>query len=581
MLIRKGVGVSPGYAIAEALILSNEDYVIPKRVVGKNEIKTEISRLQNASLESVAYLQSQLERISKRIGDSAVRVIESHITMLRDEHLKTEIVNCISNDGYSAEYAINNVMQKKINMLTKWGDGFFAQRVQQDLQDIARLLLRNLIGGQTEELSTLKKSCIIVAHDLGPSQTIALDKSKIAGILTDKGGRTSHSAIIASSLGIPAIVGLETITAELNNGDTVILDGTTGTVIVNPNEETIKRYTAMERNFLITEQKLAKELKHLPAKTKDGEEIEILANIETPDDIKSALEHGAEGIGLYRTEFLYLTNNFNPSEDEQVQLYHKAANLVGDRKLVIRTLDIGADKMPIEGLPAEPNPFLGTRAIRLCFQYMDIFKTQLRAIFKVSSLGNVMLLFPMVSTVEEVLKLKEILDEVKRKLKAGGETFNEKMPIGIMIEVPSAALTADILADHVDFFSIGTNDLIAYSMAVDRVNERVANLYQPAHPAILRMLKLVIDAGKRKKKHVSLCGEMSSDIMYTILLLGMGLRSFSVVPPVIPEIKKVIRSVSIAEAEAVAQKALALESSRKTMEFLREQTRTYVPEVFH
>lgn len=580
MEIKKGIGVSPGFATAKVLILSSEDFVISRTVVGKGDIRSEVKRYEKAVEEAVAHLRAQLEHLSKKIGESTANIIEGHIALMRDKQFRTEVAQLIEEQQNSAEYAVSKVIQKKLKMMSRWGEAFFVQRVQQDLGDIERMLIRNLLGKKLEDLSHLKSRVVLVAHDLGPSQTISLDRSKVAGILTDKGGRTSHTAIVASSLGIPAVVGLESITTEVIGGDTVILDGSSGTVIIHPDEETVKRYAAMERNFIVTGRRLAKELHDLPAETKDGVRIEIVANIELPEDIPDAIAHGAEGIGLYRTEFLYLNTSFNPTEGDHINAYTKALSLAGKRRLVIRTLDLGADKMPVDGMPAERNPFLGTRAIRLCFQQMDMFKAQLRAILKVSSFGDVAIMFPMVATVEEVIQIREILQEVKSKMKAAGEAYNEQIPLGIMIEVPSAALTIDILANHVDFFSIGTNDLIAYSMAVDRANEKVASLYQPAHPAILRMLKNIIDIGNRKNKRVSVCGEMSSDMLYTLLLLGMGLKIFSVVPPAVTEVKKIIRSVTMKEAKAVADKAMTFSDSRRTIEFLRERTQAVAPELF-
>jgi phosphotransferase system enzyme I (PtsI) len=358
----------------------------------------------------------------------------------------------------------------------------------------------------------------------------------------------------------------------------VILDGASGTVIIGPDEGTLKRYQAMERNYELLEARRAKELQNLPAVTTDGTRVEILANIESPDEIPAALEHGAEGIGLYRTEFLYLGHRFQPTEMEHQEAYHKAVGLLGRRRLVVRTLDLGADKMPAEGMEREANPFLGTRAIRLCMARPELFKVQARAILNAASRGHVEMMIPMISSLAEVRQVKEMLSEVRRELHAEGKPAGEGMSLGIMIEVPSAALVADQLAPHVDFFSVGTNDLIAYSIAVDRANERVASLYQPGHPAVLRLLRQIIDAGKAAKKSVSVCGEMSSDLNFTLVLLGLGLRTFSVVPPVIPDLKKLIRSVSIEETEAIAVKALTFDDGRELSEYLAGETRKRLPD---
>jgi len=375
------------------------------------------------------------------------------------------------------------------------------------------------------------------------------------------------------------VVGVESVASDVSSGEPIILDGTTGTVIVEPDEGTIKRYQAMERNYLLIEQRRAKELQDLPAITTDGTRVEIFANIESPEEIPAALAHGAEGIGLYRTEFLYLGNNFNPTEKDHQDAYTRAVTLLGNRRIIIRTLDLGADKMPHDGaFDREANPFLGTRAIRLCFQRPDMFKTQIRAILRAASRGNVEMMIPMISSLSEVRLAKEVVEEVRRELRSLEEPSGDGMKVGIMIEIPSAAVVADMLAPHVDFFSVGTNDLIAYSVAVDRANERVASLYQPAHPAVLRLLKTVFDAGAKSGKSVSVCGEMSSDINFTLLLLGLGLRNFSVVPFIIPDLKKLIRSVSIKEAQAVAEKALTYDDSATCLEYLKSETQRVLPD---
>src|SRR6185295_18686114 len=349
--------------------------------------------------------------------------------------------------------------------------------------------------------------------------------------------------------------------------------------IVNPDEGTIKRYQAMERNYLLIEQRRAKELHDLPAITTDGTRVEIFANIESPEEIPTALSHGAEGIGLYRTEFLYLGNQFNPTEKDHQDAYNRAVSLLGNRRIIIRTLDLGADKMPHDGsLDREANPFLGTRAIRLCFEKPEMFKVQLRAILRAASRGKVEMMIPMISSLAEVKQVKEIVEEVRQDLRRNDEPSGDNMKLGIMIEIPSAAVVADMLAPHVDFFSVGTNDLIAYSVAVDRANGRVAGLYQPAHPAVIRLLKQIFDAGAKAGKSVSVCGEMSSDINFTLLLLGLGLRNFSVVPFIIPDLKKLIRSVSVKEAQAIAVKALTYDDSAACLEYLKSETQRYLPD---
>ncbi len=575
-IIRKGIPVSNGYAIGEALVLDTEEFRIPQRTVPQEQVETEISRLNRAFAAARKDFETQLAKVSKKTAAIA-QLLSAHIGLLMDPQLQEDVVACIRKYAYTAEYAASRILRRKIKALQDSGSAVF-QSVVRDLAEIEKSLIRHLLGAKREDISHLTKKVVIVAHDLSPAQTLALDREKVLGLITEVGGRTSHTAIVASSFGIPAVVGVPDVTTALSGGDTVILDGLTGTIIVNPGEATLKRYQAMEHNFAILGKRLGRELRSLPAETRDGHRVEIFANIEMPEEVPAALEHGAEGIGLYRTEFLYLHNNFAPRESDQIGAYRRALTLLQGRKLVIRTLDLGADKMPLDGMPREENPFLGTRAVRLCLEKPDMFRTQLRAILRVAALGNVHMMIPMVSTVHEVLRVRELVGDVRRDLQREGEAVPEKMAIGIMVEVPSTALIADLMADHVDFFSIGTNDLIAYCLAVDRLNEKVAGLYQPSHPAILRLLRHVIDVGKKRGKPVSVCGEMSSDIQYTILLLGMGLTNFSVVPPAIPEIKKIIRSVTMEEARAIAEKAFEFSDARKTDEFLLSETRKIIPD---
>ncbi|MHC4608356.1 MAG: phosphoenolpyruvate--protein phosphotransferase, partial [Planctomycetota bacterium] len=432
-------------------------------------------------------------------------------------------------------------------------------------------------GEKREDLQHPTKPVVVVAHDLSPAQTVSLDRKNILGLVTEVGSRTSHTAIVAASLGIPAVVGVEEITNDVAGGDPLILDGVSGKLIVDPDEATGKRYQAMYLNFQVVGQKLTEELHDLPAETKDGHKVSMLANIETPDEVEAALKYGAEGIGLYRTEFLYLKNELNPSEKDHLKAYRRAISLLGGRKLVIRTLDLGADKILTDGFPPERNPFMGTRAIRLCLERPEIFKVQLRASLRAALEGDVHIMYPMVSSESEVGRVEEVIEEVRKELEGEGMNI-PRVPVGIMVEVPSAALIADLLAKRVDFMSVGTNDLIAYAIAVDRNNERVAPLYEPAHPAILRLLKHVIDEGEKAGKPVSVCGEIAGDVTYTLLLLGMGLKAFSMVPPAIPEVKKMIRSVTLEEAREVAKKAFEIGDSRKTVEFLHEESRKFMPE---
>jgi len=579
MEIRRGIGVSAGYAIGEALVLDREEYRISRRTITAREVDGEIERFSGAVKTAVAEIRNQLAAMSKKVRDVAGSILEAQVAMLQDPHLAEEIAGEIRKNFHTADYATSRTLKRKIKLLEDSGAEGFAKRVLSDFVDLEKSLLRHLVGATKDDTPRLSGKAVIVAHDLSPSQTIKLDRTKVLGILTEVGGLTSHTAIVSKSLGIPAVVGVESVASDVTSGDPVILDGTTGTVIVNPDEGTIKRYQAMERNYLLIEKRRAKELQDLPAVTTDGTRVEIFANIESPEEIPAALAHGAEGIGLYRTEFLYLGHEFNPTEKDHQDAYNRAVSLLGNRRIIIRTLDLGADKMPHDGaFDREANPFLGTRAIRLCFQRPDMFKTQIRAILRAASRGNVELMIPMISSLAEVRLAKEVIEEVRRELRRQEEPAGDGMKVGIMIEIPSAAVVADMLAPHVDFFSVGTNDLIAYSVAVDRANERVASLYQPAHPAVLRLLKGIFDAGAKAGKSVSVCGEMSSDINFTLLLLGLGLRNLSVVPFIIPDLKKLIRSVSIKEAQGIAEKALTFDDSAACLEYLKSETQRFLPD---
>jgi phosphoenolpyruvate-protein phosphotransferase (PTS system enzyme I) len=579
MEIRRGIGVSAGYAIGEALVFDREEYRINRRTIAPREVDGEIERFRKSVQAAAAEIRSQLAAMSKKVRDVAGSILEAQVTLLQDPTLAEEIIGEIRNHAHTADYATSRTLRRKIKLLEDSDAEGFAKRVLSDFIELEKALLRNLVGGKRDDTPQLSGKAIIVAHDLSPSQTIKLDRTKVLGILTEVGGLTSHTAIVAKSLGIPAVLDVESVASDVSSGEMVIIDGTTGTVIIEPDEGTLKRYQAMERNHLLIEQRRAKELQNLPAVTTDGTRVEIFANIESPEEIPTALNHGAEGIGLYRTEFLYLGSNFNPSEKEHQDAYNRAVSLLGNRRIIIRTLDLGADKMPHDGsMEKEANPFLGTRAIRLCFEKPEMFKTQIRAILKAASRGSVEMMIPMISSLAEVKQVKETLEEVRQELRREEEPAGDGMKVGIMIEVPSAAVVADMLAPHVDFFSVGTNDLIAYSVAVDRANGRVASLYQPAHPAVIRLLKQVIDAGTKAGKSVSVCGEMSSDINFTLLLLGLGLRNFSVVPFIIPDLKKLIRSVSIQEAQAIAAKALTFDDGGECLEFLKAETQKYLPD---
>jgi len=566
--------------MGQVFILQNEDYIIGQKFVSPAEQEKEIKRFEKAIQDSANFLRKVVSKLSPRIGILPRKIIEGHISMLEDNIFKEEIIKSVKEESFSAEYALSDAIKKKLKTLSNWDNVTFIKKVQEDLLEIKKLILRNLLNKEKEDIAHLTTKVILVARDISPAQTISLDKEKVLGIITDKGGRTSHTAIIASSLGIPAVVGLGDITLSLAGGDKVILDGTTGIVIINPDDATIKKYRAAENNFYHSGERLIKEVGGLPAITKDGYEVKIYANVESPDEIRGALNYGADGVGLYRTEFLFLNNSScKPSEEEHLEAYTKAISILGGKKLVIRTLDLGADKVCPGRGSQEQNPLLGTRAIRLCFQQIGLLKSQLRAILKVSKMGDVSIMFPMVSSLEEIFKLKDIVEETKKELTKESVIFNPDIKLGIMVEVPSIAIIGDLAIKYCDFMSIGTNDLISYSIAVDRANEKVSSLYQPAHPAILRLLKQLINVGEENKKPVSICGEIAGDTTYTLLLLGMGLKIFSMAPPAIPDIKKFILSVKFKDAKEIAEEIFGFDDPIKTVKFLRKKKSVLAPDI--
>ena len=581
MEMRKGIAVSPGVVIKDAFVLESEGFRIPRHLIKEEEIPKEISRLEEATKVAWEEIEKLEDRVSTNLGSEIGSIFATHKLMLQDKLLLREFTKKVEQHRFSAEYAVTLVLRVYIKKFESVDDPYLAARVG-DIYDIEKRLLRNLLGEKREELKNLTKEVVVVAHDLSPSQIASLDTTKVRGFVTDLGSRNSHAAIVARALGIPAVVGLKTATVDIFGGDRVIIDGNRGDVIVRPDEETIKEYQLIEKDFHVFEEKLTSELKDLPAVTLDGRKIMILGNIEFPRDISPNLNQGAAGIGLYRTEFLFLGSNESPTEEEHFKAYSQSVQELGDKPLIIRTVDLGGDKFFPANSNTELNPFLGCRSIRYCLEHPDIFKSQLRAILRASALGNAKIMFPLISSLQELRKAKDIVNEVKEELNQKGIDFDEKIEIGIMIEVPSAAMVADDLAKEVDFFSIGTNDLIQYTMAVDRGNEKVAHLYSPAHPAILKLLKMIINAAEENNIKIGICGEMGGEVEYTILLLGLGLREFSVAPAmIIPEVKKIIRSVTYERAKEAAETVCSYDDPAKTIEYLRNIVREIIPELVY
>ncbi|MBN1622334.1 MAG: phosphoenolpyruvate--protein phosphotransferase [Endomicrobiales bacterium] len=549
----QGIPASPGIAIGKVFLLEDEDFCLIHREIPKDAIKKEISRFKESLARTRSEMLATQEKIHKTLGKEYARLADAYLLILEDPIITRDVVKRIG-EGVNAEYALFRILEKVVRSFEKIDDEYFRER-KHDIQDVGKKILNNLMGKERRYLTDIESESIVVAHNLAPSDTISLRENLVKGFATNIGGKTSHTAIIAQGLEIPAVVGLKNITANVKEGDTIIVDGNQGIVIINPVQEILENYHR-EHEIQQSQIRELQKLRDLPAQTTDGHRVVIAANIDNPTEVKSVLNHGAEGIGLYRTEFLYFNRNDLPAEEEHYQNYLHVTQKMLPYSVIIRTIDLGGDKfvpLGLEGISEEDNPFLGLRAIRLCLKYPSIFKTQLRAILRVSAEGRVKIMYPMISGVEEIRAANRILEETKQELRREGIKFDENLEVGVMIEVPSAALSADIIANEVDFLSIGTNDLIQYTLAVDRVNENVASLYEPFHPSILRLIKSVIEAGHKAGKWVGMCGEMASDPLLTLVLIGLGLNEFSISPLLIPRIKKIIRSSSLLNAKALVQ----------------------------
>jgi phosphotransferase system enzyme I (PtsI) len=582
MEIKRGIPVSPGVAIGPALMLDTEAYRIPQRLVEREQIDAEVQRLRRALAAAVTGARAQQQAITDRLGPQYGAIFGAHALLMDDPAVAREMEALIREQRHAAEYAVSRVIRRYAKVLESIERSPLAARAA-DLFDMERSILGNLLGQRREQLRDLKEPVIILAHDLTPSETAALDPHTVHAFATEAGGRASHTAIMAGVLEIPAVVGLGKFITDISGGDQVIVDGTRGVVILDPDEETLERYERTRRSFRTFESQL-EELRDLPAETRDGVRIPLMGNIEFPHEARHCLERGADGVGLYRTEFLYLDKTTHPTEEDHLDAYLTVLKTLGpDQPVIIRTLDLGADKFTAHAEPAaeERNPFLGSRSVRLCLRNLTLFKTQMRAILRASAFGNVRIMFPMVSTLLELRQCKMILAEVKEDLEEEGIACNRRLPVGTMIEVPSAAILADLMAREVDFFSIGTNDLTQYTLAADRTNQEVAALYNAGDPAVLRLIDQVVRAAAPHEIGVNVCGEMGGDPTYTMLLLGLGMRQLSVTPHNIPEIKKIVRSITLDEAAGVAREALRLETARDVNNYLRDKTRRILPEVFN
>ncbi|MGB3241594.1 MAG: phosphoenolpyruvate--protein phosphotransferase [Candidatus Omnitrophota bacterium] len=574
----KGIPAAPGIAIGKAHIFGTEDLSTPVRKISEKDIPFEIARFKKVLLETKKEIIAIEKKISREIGVEHGKIFSAHLLVLEDSVLVQEVIARLKKKKKNIEAIFTEVLNKYVNALSEAKDEYLRDRIT-DITDVGKRILRNLVGAEEKSMDMLTEKAIVIAYDLSPSDTAMMHKGRVIGFATDIGGRTSHTAIMAKSLEIPAVVGLEKVTDMIQNGDQVILDGIHGVVIVNPTKNFLVKYQKEKKKYEHLEHELI-QVRSLPSETPDGKKVTIAGNIELPEDVASVLSHGGEGVGLYRTEYFYMNRRDLPSEEEQFNAYKSVATRIKPNPVTIRTLDLGGDKFLSQlEVPREMNPFLGWRAIRFCLARPDIFKTQLRAILRASVFGNIKMMHPMISGIGELRQANVILNEVKSELRKKKVPFNEKIPVGVMIEVPSAAITSDILAKEADFFSIGTNDLIQYSLAVDRVNEKIAYLYEPSHPAVLELIKTVINNGHKNNIEVALCGEMAGDAYLTMILLGLGLDEFSTSPIAVPEVRKVVRSVKYSEAKAIADRAMTFTTGKEVLEFAKSKLEELVPDI--
>lgn len=573
--IYKGIVASPGIVIGKAYLLDRRKVVVAGRRIAPTSVKDEVTRFKKAVELSKSQLEELKKRISKGLGKSHLYILDMHIMLLEDKMLVDGAVKKIKELHVNAEGALKDTINDIALKFDKMEDEYLRGR-KHDVEQVGERVLRNLVGHKQESLAEISEEAIVIAHDLAPSDTLMMRKDKILGFATDAGSRTSHTAILARSLGIPAAVGLENITNAVKTGDVLIVDGLHGIVIVDPDEATFLDYLNKQRKYKYFEQELEK-LKALPAETLDGQTICLEGNIELPHEVETVPDHGGTGIGLYRTEFLFMNRNDLPTEEEHYNAYRYVVEKSDSLEVVVRTYDLGGDKVPLPGeFEKEANPALGLRAIRFCLHKRDIFRTQLRGILRATAHGNIKILLPMISGLWELRETKKIIEEVKGELRSEGKAFNEQLEIGVMIEIPSSALIADLLAKEVSFFSVGTNDLIQYTLAIDRLNEHVAYMYEPLDPAVLRLLKRVADAAIEGNVRLAMCGEMAGDPLYAAILIGMGYRYLSMNVAAIPWVKKVIRSVRMQDAVELA----ALIMQQPTAELARKAAVTFMEKRF-
>ncbi len=570
-----GILASPGIAFGKALLLKEDEIVIDRKKISADKVDQEVERFLNGRTKASAQLEVIKTKAGETFGEEKEAIFEGHIMLLEDEELEQEIIALIKDKHMTADAAANEVIEGQATALEELDDEYLKERAA-DVRDIGKRLLRNILGLAIIDLSAIQDEVILVAADLTPSETAQLNLNKVLGFITDAGGRTSHTSIMARSLELPAIVGTGSVTTQVKNGDYLVLDAVNNQVLVNPSDQQIEELRNLQAQVAEEKAELAK-LKDLPAITLDGHQVEVCANIGTVRDVEGAERNGAEGVGLYRTEFLFMDRDSLPTEEEQFAAYKAVAEACGSQAVIVRTMDIGGDKdLPYMNLPKEENPFLGWRAIRIAMDRREILHAQLRAILRASAFGKLRIMFPMIISVEEVRDLKGEIETLKAQLREEGKAFDESIEVGVMVETPAAAVIAHHLAKEVDFFSIGTNDLTQYTLAVDRGNELISHLYNPMSPSVLGLIKQVIDASHAEGKWTGMCGELAGDERATLLLLGMGLDEFSMSAISIPRIKKIIRNTNFEDVKALAAQALAQPTAQDLMncvnKFIEEKT---------
>ncbi|QUM81713.1 phosphoenolpyruvate-protein phosphotransferase PtsI [Moritella sp. 5] len=567
-----GILASPGIAFGKAQLFINEEIVLNQQTIETAQIDEQIAIFLAARDKSAIQLEAITEMARQTFGDEKAEIFEGHMMLLEDEELEEDIVTFIKKNKVSADFAIHSIIEENAEMMAALDDPYLRERAS-DFRDIGNRIVKNALGMEIVSLSAIKEQVILIASDLTPSETAQINLDKILGFVTDLGGRTAHTSIMARSLELPAVVGTGNVTEIIKSGDFVILDAINNNVIVNPSEDVIKEYKVIQAQYLADKAELLK-MKDLPAITLDGHHVEVCGNVGTVKDCAGVIRNGGEGVGLYRTEFLFMDRDSLPTEDEQFEAYKAVAESMNGQGVIIRTMDIGGDKdLPYLNLPKEMNPFLGWRAIRICFDRPEIMNAQLRAILRASAFGKVRIMFPMIISVEEVRRLKDILETLKAELTSEGHAFDKTIETGVMVETPAAAAIAHHLIKEVDFFSIGTNDLTQYTLAVDRGNEMISDLYNPMTPAVLTLIKQVIDASHAAGKWTGMCGELAGDETATLLLLGMGLDEFSMSGISIPKVKKTIRNANFTDVKQLADQALSCATAGEIAELVAQFTK--------